>query len=257
MFAATPTKGLEHLNRVRVFSLLALTQLLIHSFASAAESNISTSPDPLRSTVGPVEVKPPNMTAEQHRKELGEIARRLQLAKQRWLDRGAAETNGKATILLVMKPGKRGIRRLLPTADPILCLGHDCYVSRGPVAPAERMSDRKALGLSNTFGKRAGSCRNSTNCIFRNVDVGGGTPTIQPIDLRLLRHDRRSPRPITVDTSCKIVIDQISCLGGLTTADYAIWVIPEHVAILAGGSALRHALKNGLMSPIADGSVAR
>lgn len=252
MVAAKTTVGTKLRYLVRACFLIALTPLLTPSIASAVENKISGPPKQSISLGRGAEVIPGKMTAEQHRKELGEIAKRLQLARQRWLERGAVETIGKATILLLMKPGSRGIRRLVVTADPILCLDHDCYVSQGTDTPAEKMSDRRALGISNTIGARARKCSNRTRCVFRNVDLGGETAIIQPIDLRLLRHDRRVPRQIALDRTCQIVGDHVSCLGGLKTGDYAVWVIPEHVAKLAGGSALLEALQNGLTNPFAS-----
>ena len=68
----------------------------------------------------------------------------------------------RVTVLLVMAPGNYGIRRNGPkVADPIMCTMAGCYVSTGPGTPARFLPRRKATGVGNTLGGRAGACRQS------------------------------------------------------------------------------------------------
>jgi hypothetical protein len=99
--------------------------------------------------------------------------------------RGSAET--RTTVLLVLEPGSRGIRRWNKTADPMLCVGATCYVSTGAASAATALTRAKAFGLGVALGGRAGACRRA-GCVFRGIRRGR-VAAIQPIDLRLL------PRP--------------------------------------------------------------
>lgn len=150
--------------------------------------------------------------------------------------------SGRATVLLVMRPGRGGIRTLNPTADPILCVADVCWVSRGPDRDARMIARRKALGLINTLGERAGACNDSTGCVFRNVEITGATSLVQPVDLRLLRHDRREPHEIRIDPSCGVEGGRLSCRGEAVGVDYRMWAVPEDVARQAGAPALLSAV---------------
>ncbi len=78
----------------------------------------------------------------------------------------------RVTILLIMDPGKTGIRRYgLKTADPVLCMGTSCWVSAGPDRSAVEAARGKVLGPGNTLGRRAAACNHSLGCVFRDVDL--------------------------------------------------------------------------------------
>ena len=151
------------------------------------------------------------------------------------------------TILLVMEPGDRGIRRFDKSADAVLCLGHRCYAGMGSTTPAKLMTRGAALGPANTLGARAWGCRHTLTCIYRNVDLGGESGSIQPIDLKVLRHDRREIRSVKADLSCEVdAAGRLYCANIVRTRTWRAWIVPESVANHAGGVAIEAALKSGL-----------
>lgn len=164
----------------------------------------------------------------------------------------------RVTVLLVMEPGKKGIRRFNKTADPVLCEGALCFVSNGAAEPVRVMTMRKALGPGNTFGKRAGACRNKLSCVFRGVTLDGAAPTIQPVDLKVMIHDRREPRAVSGDASCRVIARRLSCGRTVVAAGYRAWIVPERVAEEAGPQALDAAVVRGLVAaPMREAAVSR
>jgi len=159
-------------------------------------------------------------------------------------DRGA--NRGHVTVLLIMKPGTGGIRRWNKTADPMLCVDTSCYISRGSDEAAEQMTRSHGFGPTIALGKRAGACRNKLACVFRDVEVTGPRGWMQPVDLRIVRHDRREARMIEPDSTCFVDRDELHCARPVITDGYTAWVIPEIVAIRAGAAALEEALADGL-----------
>ncbi len=154
----------------------------------------------------------------------------------------------RVTVLLKMKPGKRGIRRWKKTADPMLCFKKHCYISRGGNVSAQRISRKRGFGPGIALGKRAGACRNSLICVFRDVRLVEDGPRMQPIDLRVVRHDRRSPRDVAVDRSCHVKADKLNCGKKYEAKDWQAWIVPENVANHAGPDLLEAALESGLTS---------
>lgn len=152
----------------------------------------------------------------------------------------------RATILLVMTPGSRGIRRWNKNADPMLCVEENCYISRGEDKPADRVSRNKGFGPGIALGKRAGTCSNRLACVFRDVDLGGARAWMQPVDLRILRHDRRESRMVAADPTCTFTRGRLDCRQTVESNDYRAWIVPEVVAREAGPSALNDALSSGL-----------
>lgn len=152
----------------------------------------------------------------------------------------------RATILLVMEPGSRGIRRYDKTADPVLCVGEVCYISNGPDQPATRMTRGQAFGPGRTLGQRAGACRKSLTCVFRDVEILSARVELQPVDLRILRHDRREPRSTGIDPTCIEAAGHLRCSAGVVARTYRLWVVPESLAENAGPAALSAALDAGL-----------
>ncbi|HRD76740.1 MAG TPA: hypothetical protein PK264_12515, partial [Hyphomicrobiaceae bacterium] len=150
------------------------------------------------------------------------------------------------TVLLVMQPGSRGIRRHNKTADPILCADHGCYISRGSDTPATLRSGRKAFGFLNTFGGRAGACRDQLGCVFRGVRLDGPEATLQPVDMRLVHHDRREAQSITSDSACRMERGALACARAIASADYVMWIVPEALAENAGAERLEAAVAAGL-----------
>lgn len=160
----------------------------------------------------------------------------------------AAAKEKQVTVLLVMKRGKKGIRRWNKKADPMLCFKKMCYISRGQNKPAERITRKRGFGSRVALGKRAGACRNSLTCVFRGVELAQDGPVMQPIDLRVLRHDRRKARTVKPDTTCEILSGQLVCGVLITEKDWKAWIVPESVAKRAGAKRLKAAVDAGLTS---------
>ena len=157
---------------------------------------------------------------------------------------GSAET--RMTVLLMLEPGSRGIRRWNKTADPMLCVGATCYVSTGAASPATALTRAKAFGPGVALGGRAGACRNALGCVFRGIPLEGRVTAIQPIDLRLLRHDRREIREAVLDETCRLVRGALSCRAPVRAETYRAWIVPERLAERAGAEALAAAVASGL-----------
>jgi hypothetical protein len=153
----------------------------------------------------------------------------------------------RVTVLLTLEPGTYGIRRRGPrVADPILCVPEGCYISAGPDQPAVFMPGRRAFKFGNTFGIRAGACSNSLGCVFRGVDLGSLPGYLQPVDLHILRHDRREAHTVLTDSGCRSEAGRLSCTHGVHADDYVMWVLPDSMAADAGPAALERAVADGL-----------
>lgn len=150
----------------------------------------------------------------------------------------------RATVLLVLEPGDYGIRRFNRLqADPVLCLSETCYISQGPDTPARAMSRFQALGAGNTLGGRAGACKLQLSCVFRDVDLGPtGKAQIMPVDLHVLRHDRREVTPVEADRSCAPANGRLTCGMPVIAKTYRALIVPEATAATAGAAALTTAL---------------
>jgi hypothetical protein len=155
----------------------------------------------------------------------------------------------RVAVLLVMAPGAKGIRRFNKVADPIICTSPGCYVSTGTATPANLMPHHKATGLGNTFGKRAGACSQSLECVFRDIELSGSTATIQPIDLKMMVHDRREAQVVSADRTCRVTAGRLSCGKPVSAGNYVMWVVPEYIAERAGADVLARAVSEGLPAP--------
>jgi colicin import membrane protein len=154
---------------------------------------------------------------------------------------------GRVAVLLLMQPGSRGIRRFEKTGDPLLCVGTGCYVSTGAKKAATFLPGRKAFGFNNTMGARAGACSKSLVCIYRDVAFDPRSAFVQPVDMRLIRHDRREGQPVVGDSRCKLSSSgALDCRRPVIGPDYRIWIVPEALAREAGPRALERALAEGL-----------
>lgn len=158
----------------------------------------------------------------------------------------ATQRERRVAVLLLMQPGDRGIRRNNKSADPVLCSYHDCYVSNGPDSAASLLPARKALGFFRTWGSRAGACNNSLGCVFRGVELGNLDGMLMPVDMRVVRHDRREPREVEAVSDCRLERDRLVCRNGIYADDYAMWLVPESLAGKIGPAALLQALHDGL-----------
>jgi colicin import membrane protein len=152
----------------------------------------------------------------------------------------------RVTVLVVMQPRRHGFGGRRMTANPVLCVGQECYVSNGAGSPATVMQRARALGPGNTLGRNAGACRNQTTCVFRGIVLSGLMSTIQPVDMGFLRHDRRETRTIEPDRSCDASGGALYCSAPIVSTGYRAWIIPESVADKAGALVLERALDDGL-----------
>lgn len=150
----------------------------------------------------------------------------------------------KATVLLVLEPKKPsgGNWDIGAGADPIICLKKGCYRGRGFHKSAQFFEGRKILFPTI----RAAKCRNSTVCVYRNVDVPKNGSVIEPIDLDGIEHDHLSEKFATVDESCTFRLGKLTCQAGVYAPGYALWVVPEKIAKAAGVKALDFALFKGI-----------
>jgi len=155
------------------------------------------------------------------------------------------EPDWRVTVLMIMTPGTYGIRRGASIADPVLCTTDGCYVSIGSDRAAIFMPRRKALGVGNTLGGRAGACRQSLGCVFRDVALEYPA-VLQPVDLHILKHDRRRPQRILADSDCRLAAGRLICSRGIYAEDYVLWIVPERLADTAGPETLERALRDGL-----------
>lgn len=155
---------------------------------------------------------------------------------------------GRYAILVRMEPGHRGIRKHNRTADPVICVDDSCYVSNGPEAAAAPMPPRRALGFLRTWsGARAGACNHSLGCVFRDVELGPQSSWIQPVDMRLVRHDRREAQRVEGPSDCSWTRGRLACTRAIRSHDYVIWIVPESLAQIAGPDSLMRALEEGLV----------
>ncbi len=150
------------------------------------------------------------------------------------------------TVLLVMNVGKTGVRRWSKTADPMLCVHENCYLSRGARQSAMKLPRSKAFGPTVALTTRGQACRSKPACIFRDIDLETVEAKLQPIDLKFLRHDRREAKAIRADASCDIIDGRLSCRNVVEGKSWKAWIVPESVAKRAGAAGLEQALQAGL-----------
>ena len=145
------------------------------------------------------------------------------------LEAASFHTDGRVTVLLQMEPRfRRG--RGHESMDPVLCLVDGCYVSNGPQAPATFLPGHRAMRFGNVIGRRAGACNHAHACVFRDVDIGALPAEVQPVDIRVLRHDRRQPESIDALSTCRGTAGRLACKDPIQGDGYTMWVIPEAVA---------------------------
>ena len=166
----------------------------------------------------------------------------------------AEADDGRVTVLMVMTPGNRGIRRFDKSADPILCTLDGCYISSGATTAAQFVSLRRTFGFSHSFGVRAGACNHQTACVFRGVDISAANAVLQPVDMRVVSHDRRGMKAAAADPTCRVDSGFLACGRPIRGEGYTLWVVPERIAAKAGSIALQRAIDTGLGGPVAKAS---
>lgn len=137
--------------------------------------------------------------------------------------------DGRVTILLQMEAREQHGRRH-ESMDPVLCVADGCYVSNGPDHPASFLPGRRATRFGNAISRRAGACNHAYTCVFRDVEIGALPAEVQPVDIRILRHDRRAPESVETLSTCRGTPGRLACTGAIKGDGYTMWVIPESVA---------------------------
>lgn len=152
----------------------------------------------------------------------------------------------RVAVLLMMTAGSKGIRRWNKSADPMLCIDDVCYISAGAEAAAKRLPRSTAFGPGVALGSRAGACNNSLGCVFRDIDLAAQSAQLQPIDLRVVRHDRREQSEVRPDETCAVSGGKLECRAGVSSSTWRAWIVPEAVAARAGSAVLEAAVSAGL-----------
>jgi len=111
-----------------------------------------------------------------------------------------------------------------------------------PDHPAVFLPGRRALGFRNTWGARAGACRNTLGCVFRGVELGVLPGFLQPVDLHLFKHDLRMGHAILADSDCRADED---------------WLFYSVSELLHSGCAAVRSLRNAAVAPMDAGGVQR
>lgn len=141
-------------------------------------------------------------------------------------------------------------------ADLVLCGAAGCYVSNGLESAATFYEGSAGLRLI----KKAGACRDSTACVFRDVDLSKlvtiDNATIQPVDVDYVSHSymddlfdkgMKSQTPLFKVENCSLKKSVLACKVGVHRRDYSLWLVPEKLAELGGKEALDAVLFKGLL----------
>lgn len=141
-------------------------------------------------------------------------------------------------------------------ADLVFCGAAGCYVSNGLESAATFYEGSAGLRLI----KKAGACRDSTACVFRDVDLSKlvtiDNATIQPVDVDYVSHSymdgmldkgMKSQTPLFKVENCSLKKSVLACKVGVHRRDYSLWLVPEKLAELGGKEALDAVLFKGLL----------
>lgn len=141
-------------------------------------------------------------------------------------------------------------------ADLVLCGAAGCYVSNGLESAATFYEGSAGLRLI----KKAGACRDSTACVFRDVDLSKlvtiENATIQPVDVDYVSHSymdgmldkgMKTSNSLFKVENCSLQKSVLACKLGVHRRDYSLWVVPEKLAELGGKEALDAVLFKGLL----------
>jgi hypothetical protein len=85
--------------------------------------------------------------------------------------------------------------------------------------------------------------------VFRGVELGVLPGFLQPVDLHILKHDRREGHAVLADSDCRNEQGRLFCRHGIDADDYTMWIVPESLAATVGPTALQRALTEGLNAP--------
>ena len=141
-------------------------------------------------------------------------------------------------------------------ADLVLCGAAGCYVSNGLESAATFYEGSAGLRLI----KKAGACRDSTACVFRDVDftklISNENELVQPVDVDYVSHSYmdaifnnslNKEKSLFNAENCSLKKSVLACKLGVHRRDYSLWVVPEKLAELGGKEALDAVLFKGLL----------
>ena len=160
-------------------------------------------------------------------------------AEYRILDDGSP----RATVLLILETAPGGKTAVQP--DPIMCVGTECYASLGFDTGATMVPRTEADKLKSSDDVKAGTCKDKTGCVFRDVPIASGAK-IEIIDLANRSLKGREHTDVTIDTTCAIEDGDLGCEKPINAMDHRIWIVPEATAQKAGVTVLDQAIADGL-----------
>lgn len=141
-------------------------------------------------------------------------------------------------------------------ADLVLCGAAGCYVSNGLESAATFYEGGAGLRLI----KKAGACRDSTACVFRDVDftklISNENELVQPVDVDYVSHSYmdaifnnslNKEKSLFNAENCSLKKSVLACEVGIHRRDYSLWVVPEKLSELGGKEALDAVLFKGLL----------
>ena len=141
-------------------------------------------------------------------------------------------------------------------ADIVLCGAAGCYVSNGLETAATFYEGSAGLRLI----KKAGACRDSTACVFRDVDfsklITNENDLVQPVDVDYVSHSHmdgmfknrlNKEKSLFNAENCSLKKSVLACKVGVHRRDYSLWLMPEKLAELGGKEALDAVLFKGLL----------
>lgn len=149
-------------------------------------------------------------------------------------------------------------------ADIVLCGAAGCYVGNGLEKPATFYEGSSGLLLI----KKAGACRDSLSCVFRDIDLSKLTTEtnkiIEPVDVDYVSHSYMGGVPVQTGSmpndvpaflkldNCSLKRPVIACQVGVHERNYSLWAMPEKLAQTGGRDALDAVLFKGLLFQRAD-----
>ncbi|GAA6211334.1 hypothetical protein NBRC116602_10750 [Hyphomicrobiales bacterium 4NK60-0047b] len=141
-------------------------------------------------------------------------------------------------------------------ADLVLCGAAGCTISNGLEKAAIFYEGGSGLRLI----KKAGACRDSLACVFRDVDfaklVSDKNALIEPVDVDYVSHTYMGgityktfgkTNPLFSAENCSLKKTVLDCKTGVHKRDYSLWVLPEKLARLGGKEALDAVLFKSLL----------
>jgi len=141
-------------------------------------------------------------------------------------------------------------------ADLVICGSAGCYVSNG----LEKNATFYEGGAGLRLVKKAGACRDSLACVFRDVDfsklITEQNGLVEPVDVDYVSHAymggisyKKTDKinPLFSDDNCVLKKSVLDCKVGVHQRNYSLWVLPERRAKLGGKEALDAVLFKGLL----------